>query len=174
MSNGEILEERSCTFLFSGDSRSSSGRCAVMESVGVTQILQGRTGRVPPLSLPGCHLGAAGVWIFGIALHLPHEAKDSRGCLLILPPWPSTAALACQERLVGKKSQPSSSSPSGLSAEGKAKLSLGILLFILLGFSSQERWGLRSPVSVAEVRLQIRAPSGRWSWFICCLILPYF
>lgn len=118
----------------------------MIESVGVTQIL-GRVGRVPPLSpllhtllpLPGCCWGL-GIWNNSP----PLEAKNSKGCLLILPPWPcnllGTAALLSQAGMLGvacKQTQPISSSPSDLSAQGKAKLSLDILLFILLGFPAR-------------------------------------
>lgn len=50
---------------------------------------------------------------------------------------PAGPGLAGQERAAGKQTRPISSFPSDLSAEGKAQLSLDVLLFILLGFPAR-------------------------------------
>lgn len=100
-----------------------------------------------PLPLPRyCH--AAAGWLFGLTLHhLPTRPRTVQGVCspshlscVTCPAQPS-----CSGRLgtpkascLQTKPQPIASSPADLSAEGKAKLSLDVLLFILLGFPDRQ------------------------------------
>lgn len=131
----------------------------VMERVGATQAPRtrrkyctSRRQRVPPLlplhlPLPRyCH--AAAGWLFGLTLHhLPTRPRTVQG--VCSPSHLSRATCPAQPSCSGRlgtpkasclqtKPQPIASSPADLSAEGKAKLSLDVLLFILLGFPDRQ------------------------------------
>lgn len=155
---GKCLKKKLIFFFFLDDLRSSPGNCAVMESLGVTQAPRtwckyctSRRRRVLPL-LP-LHIASLhpsprvpprccrlALWA-----NFPspsHQDKDSVGVCSF--PHPNCATCPAQPPCAGrlcmlfcKQTQPISSSPSDLSAERKAKLSLEVLLFILLSFPAR-------------------------------------